>query len=80
MKFALSAALLLALAGVAVAESGAPANMSRWKLAQSADACAANCASQAASCGRACPATFSTPCRINCDNQAKSCQQSCQRK
>lgn len=81
MKLALSAAILLSLLGAAAAEPRAPANMSRWKLADAAgDACTANCASQATACKRVCPTTFSVPCQTSCDSQAQSCQQGCQRK
>ena len=52
---------------------------SRWIVAESANACLVNCASQNDSCKRVCPTTYSGPCISACDNQAQFCRQSCQR-
>jgi len=52
----------------------------RWQMAQSANACLINCASQNDSCKRMCPSSYSGPCLSACDNQAQFCQQNCQRK
>jgi hypothetical protein len=72
MRLMYSGLLLLVLTGMA----SAGAQKLRFADATS-DACAANCSTQAASCKRACPATFSTPCVTSCDNRAETCQRSC---
>jgi hypothetical protein len=77
MKFALTAAAFLTFIVAASADSGRP----KLRFANAAtDACVANCSTQAASCRRACPATFSTPCLTACDNQAETCARSCRAK
>jgi len=78
MKFLLGAALSFALIGMATA---GPATLrDRLRLADAAsDACFASCASQAESCKRVCPTTFSPPCLSACDSQAQTCRQGCQR-
>jgi hypothetical protein len=75
MTFAYSGLLVLALSGIAFA---GPQTL---KFADAtSDACSANCSTRAASCKRACPATFSTPCLTSCDNQAETCRRSCSAK
>lgn len=77
MKFTLATAALLALLGTAFADSGS----SKLRFAQgSSQACMSSCSTQAESCKRACPATFSTPCLNACDSQAQICARSCQTK
>jgi hypothetical protein len=78
MKFTLATAVLLALLGTAFADSGST-GASKLRLAQgSSQACMSNCSTQAESCKRACPATFSTPCLNSCDSQAQTCTRGCQ--
>jgi len=78
MKPLLCVALFFALMGTATA--GTASLRDRLRVADAtSDACFANCASQADSCKRVCPATFSTPCMSACDSQAQTCSQGCQR-
>ena len=78
MKLALSAVLLFAMFGTAIADPG-PLSMSKLRVADaSSDACFANCSSQNQSCRRVCPTTLSTPCLSSCDSQMQTCRQSCQ--
>jgi hypothetical protein len=80
MRLVWSAVVLIGLLGSAKAEVGFPSN-DKIRLADAAaDACYANCASDNASCKRACPTTFNVPCLTACDNQSQSCRQSCQRR
>jgi hypothetical protein len=80
MKFGLVTPVLLALVAVAWAEGGSRGS-GRLQLAQgSPDACMANCSSQAETCKRTCPTTFSTPCLNSCDSQAQTCARGCQAK
>jgi hypothetical protein len=75
MRLALSGLLVLVLIGMASADTR------KLHFADAAaDACAANCSTQTASCKRACPTTFSTPCITSCDNQAETCRRSCNAK
>jgi hypothetical protein len=79
MKPLLGAALSFLVIGAAAA---GPVSLkdNRLRLADAAaDACFANCASQADSCRRVCPTTFSPPCISACDSQAQTCRQSCQK-
>jgi len=78
MKPLMGVALAFVLIGAATAS---PVSLrDRLRLADaSADACFANCASQADSCKRVCPTTFSPPCVSACDSQAQTCRQSCQK-
>jgi hypothetical protein len=69
--------LLLIGAPFAHAESLSKA---RWHVAESANTCLVNCASQNDSCKRTCPVTYSGPCVSACDNQAQFCRQACQQK
>ena len=73
--------LLFALlfAGAASADAG-PLNKARWRVAESANVCLVNCASENDSCKRMCPPTYSVPCMSACDNQAQFCRQACQQK
>jgi len=78
MKLLLGVALSFVLIGAATA--GPVALRDRLRLADTAsDACFASCASQAESCKRVCPTTFSPPCMSACDSQAQTCRQSCQK-
>ena len=78
MKPLLGAALCFVLIGTATA--GAVSLKDRLRFADAAaDACFANCASQADSCKRVCPTTFSPPCISACDSQAQTCRQNCPR-
>ena len=79
MKLATIAFLVLMLSGAAVANPGM-GRKTAWRVAQSADACLVNCASQNDSCKRMCPTSYSGPCVSACDNQAQFCRQSCQRR
>ena len=80
MKFTFATAVLLGLLSTAFADSGS-IGAGRLRLAQgSSEACTSNCATQAASCKRTCPATFNTPCLNACDTQAQTCIRSCQAK
>jgi hypothetical protein len=75
---ALSAIVLAALFGTALAEPG-PGFKARLRLADATtDACLASCADQSNSCKRVCPTTLSTPCLSSCDALAQTCRQSCQ--
>jgi hypothetical protein len=75
MKLVCSALFFLALVGTA--EAGGH----RLRFADAAaDACVANCSTQAASCRRVCPSTFNTPCLSACDNQAETCRRGCRAK
>jgi hypothetical protein len=77
MKLALGAAVLFAMFGTAIADSGP--SMSKLRIADaSSDACFANCSSENQSCRRVCPTTLSTPCLSSCDSQMQTCRQSCQ--
>jgi hypothetical protein len=55
-------------------------NKARWRVAESANVCLVNCASENDSCKRMCPPTYSVPCMSACDNQAQFCRQACQQK
>jgi len=78
MKLLLSTALSFVLIGTAAA--GPVSLRDRLRLADAtSDACFASCASQAESCKRVCPTTFSPPCISACDSQAQTCRQSCQK-
>jgi hypothetical protein len=78
MKLVISAAILLAICGTAFAEAGI---RSKMRVADAtADTCFSNCASENASCKRACPTTFNTPCLSSCDSQMQTCRGGCQRK
>jgi hypothetical protein len=78
MKLVLCAAFSLLLIGTAAAGQG-NVSIGKLRLADAAsDACFANCASQNASCKRACPTTLGAPCQSACDSQAQTCRQSCQ--
>jgi hypothetical protein len=78
MKFTLIIAFVLASTGTSFA-AGEPDGGGKLRLAEGASAtCVSNCSTQAASCKRTCPATFSTPCLNACDSQAQTCARSCQ--
>jgi hypothetical protein len=77
MKFVLAAIILLSAICDVQADTH---NIQKYRIADSSDACFANCSSQNASCKRTCPTTFSTPCLSACDNQAQTCRQSCRAK
>lgn len=78
MKPLLCVVLFFTLAGPVMA--GTVSGIGKIRLADAAsDACFASCASQADSCKRVCPTTFSTPCVSSCDSQAQTCRQSCQK-
>ena len=72
--------LVVAMAAAMVTTAANAAMKSPWRVAESANACLVNCASQAEACKRVCPSSYSGPCLSSCDNQAQFCQQSCQRK
>ena len=76
MKFTLAAAVIFALSGTAMASQSAPLK-ALLRVADSSDACIANCSSQADSCKRVCPTTFNVPCLSACDSQAQTCRQGC---
>ena len=76
MKLVLAVAILFWMSGPILAASAVNSSKVRFADATS-DRCAADCASQEASCKRVCPATFSTPCLSSCDSQAQTCRQSC---
>jgi hypothetical protein len=78
MKPLLGAALCFVLIGTATASAVSLKDKVRFADA-AADACFASCASQADSCKRVCPTTFSPPCMSACDSQAQTCRQSCQK-
>ncbi len=78
MKPLLAAALSFILIGTATANALSLKERLRFADAAS-DACFASCASQADSCKRVCPTTFSPPCTSACDSQAQTCRQNCQR-
>lgn len=77
MKSTTIRVLLLILASTAVSDAGWGARAA-WRVAQSANACLTNCASQNDSCKRICPTTYNGPCISACDNQAQVCRQACQ--
>jgi hypothetical protein len=79
MKAAAIGLLTILLIG-AVSARAETLSLARWQVAQSANACLVNCASQNDSCKRMCPATYNGPCISACDNQAQFCRQSCQQK
>jgi hypothetical protein len=79
MRFATVGLFALLIAGATAAHAGS-ANESPWRVAQNANACLINCASQNDSCKRMCPSSYSGPCLSACDNQAQFCQQNCQRR
>jgi cbb3-type cytochrome oxidase subunit 3 len=70
--------ILVLFFGAVFAHADSP--KARWRVAQSANACLINCASQNDSCKRMCPSSYSGPCLSACDNQAQFCQQNCQRR
>jgi hypothetical protein len=75
--------LVLAVLALILAICDASASAGQLKklyMADSSDACLANCASQNASCKRVCPTTFSTPCLSSCDSQMQICTQGCRTK
>jgi len=78
MKSLLAVALFFVLSGTATANAVSLKDKLRFADAAS-DACFASCASQADSCKRVCPTTFSPPCMTACDSQAQTCRQNCQR-
>ena len=78
MKSLLAVALFFVLIGTATANAVSLKDKLRFADAAS-DACFASCASQADSCKRVCPTTFSPPCMTACDSQAQTCRQNCQR-
>ena len=80
MKFTFATAVLMALLGSAFADIELTGAGKLRFSDSSSDACMSNCSTQAASCKRACPATFSTPCLSACDSQAQTCSRSCQTK
>jgi hypothetical protein len=75
MKIVLAAMVLLSAINGAHADV---LNIKKYRIADSSDACFANCSNQNASCKRVCPTTFNTPCLSACDSQAQTCRQSCQ--
>lgn len=78
MKPLLGAVLCFVCIGAATA--GPASFRDRLRLADAtSDACFASCTSQADSCKRVCPTTFSPPCLSACDSQAQTCRQSCQK-
>jgi hypothetical protein len=78
MKLVLSLVFSFLLLGAPLASAQ---GLFKLRVADSADAaCFANCSSQAASCKRVCPTTFSTPCLNACDSQYQTCAQGCQKK
>jgi hypothetical protein len=79
MRIASTAVFLFLLAATSGAEATA-FNVGKYRIADSSDACFANCSNQNASCKRVCPATFNTPCLSACDNQFQICRQGCQSK
>ena len=79
MKLATFTVFGLLLLGPISAQAGSPVKAGP-KVADAANACLINCASQNNSCKRMCPTTYSGPCMSACDNQAQFCRQSCQPK
>jgi hypothetical protein len=77
MKFIFAAMVLLSTVCDAPADV---INIEKLRVADSSDACFANCANQNASCKRVCPTTFNTPCLSACDSQLQICRQGCQLK
>jgi hypothetical protein len=75
MKTILATMMVLCLASYAQAND---IYFGKYRVADSADACMANCSTQSASCKRVCPTTFNTPCLNACDSQAQTCQRGCQ--
>jgi hypothetical protein len=74
MKIVIAAMALILMVCDASAN---PLQSSKFRMADSSDACMANCATQNASCKRVCPTTFSTPCLSSCDSQMQICTQGC---
>jgi hypothetical protein len=72
-------AIVALLPGIASANSTLQSKTA-WRVAESANACLTNCASQNDACRRTCPTTYSGPCTGACDNQAQFCRQACQQK
>ncbi len=79
MKFVVFATLLC-VSFMGPSASASPSGKVVWRVAQAANACLINCASESDSCKRVCPATYSGPCISACDNQAQFCRQNCQRR
>jgi hypothetical protein len=78
MKSLFLTMVFLILTGAATA--GPVSGKGNLRVADAAaDACFASCASQAESCKRTCPTTFSAPCMSACDSQAQTCRQGCQK-
>ena len=71
--------MLILLPGGAFAGSWSERKTS-WRMAESANSCLINCASQNDVCRRMCPTTYNGPCTGACDNQAQVCKQACQQK
>jgi hypothetical protein len=78
MKPLFGAALCFVFIGTATASTVSLKDRVRFADAAT-DACFVSCASQADSCKRVCPTTFSPPCLSACDSQAQTCRQSCQK-
>jgi hypothetical protein len=76
MKSILAAAVISALSGTATA--GQTVSLKALlRVADSSEACVANCANQADACKRVCPTTYNVPCLSACDSQAQTCRQGC---
>jgi hypothetical protein len=77
MKLIFAMVLLLSMACDA---SASAFQKGKVRIANNADTCLADCASQNASCKRVCPTTFNTPCLSSCDSQMQICSQACRAK
>ena len=67
-------AMLLCVSTIGRSASASPDGKVVWRVAQAANACLVNCASERDSCKRLCPANDSEPSSAG-DNQAQFCQQ-----
>jgi hypothetical protein len=79
MKLAMIAVLVSLLSGRAVADP-LVGRKEPLRVAETANACLVNCASQNDACKRTCPTTYNGPCVSACDNQVNFCRQTCQGK
>jgi hypothetical protein len=79
MKIFLTAFFVFLLTAASGVDAN-PLSVGKYRIADSSDACFANCSNQNASCKRVCPTTFNTPCLNACDSQQQTCRQSCQAK
>jgi hypothetical protein len=76
MKFTFTLAMAGLISGTALAGGSSPFR-SMVRVADSSDACIANCSNQADACKRVCPTTYNVPCLSACDSQAQTCRQGC---